>query len=210
MPQYSIGRFRGELALVFYQAGKRHRYALGTADRREAERRAPALYAELTRPRGTTVADIWTAYTMDKAGRAVIGTMKHTWKALEHRFGSIQGDRVTVEACREYVAARRRAGIKDGTIHTELGHLRMVLVWGEKRQLIPRASYIERPSKPKSGEKHLTRNQVRQLFEIIRFPHLRLFAILAYTTTARSAAILGLTWSRCDSTVARLTFATQR
>src|SRR5690606_3568510 len=102
----------------FEQDGKRHRHSLGTDDPRQAYLIAPALYAELTRPTGRTVKDLWTSYTLDKAGKAVLETMQHTWKALDERFGSRDGESITKDDCRAHTAARRQAGIGDGTIHT--------------------------------------------------------------------------------------------
>lgn len=197
---YTIGKHRGGLSLVFYRDGKRSRHALGTADPDEAKRRAPAVYAELTRPQGNTVQELWDAYTADKADRAVVATMKHTWKALKPMFGPLQGDRITKEHCRAHIKARRDKDIKDGTIHTELGHLRMVLVWAAKQnpKLIEFAPAIERPSKPKPGEKHLTRTQVKALIAACTTPHLKLFVHLAYGTAGRCAAILGLKWDRVN------------
>lgn len=198
MPEYTIGHLRGGLVLVYWADGKRHRHSLGTTDPREATRLAPALHAELTRPKGKTVQDLWTAYTADKAGRAVLRAMKYTWKPLSGRFGPMDGTAVTIPDCRAHVEERRRNGIKDGTIHTELGHLRMVLKWSENHKLIDKAPAIERPSKPKGVERHLTRDEMRALLESAAFPHVRLFALLAYTTAGRSAAILGLKWDRVD------------
>jgi integrase len=43
-----------------------------------------------------------------------------------------------------------------------------------------------------------TREQVRALIGGARPPHVRLAALLLYTTAARSAALLGLLWDRCD------------
>jgi integrase len=74
----------------------------------------------------------------------------------------------------------------------------MVLRWAEKQGLIARAPHIERPNKPRPRERHLTREQVRLLFDNASLPHIRLYAILAYTTAARNAALLGLRWERCD------------
>ena len=160
-PDYRIGRLNGRLCLTWWRDGKRHRYSLGTDDPREAERLAPALYAELTRPKGKSIEELWQAYAEDRAGRAVLVTMGYTWKALHPRFARSDGDAVTVADCRAHTEQRRAAGIADGTIHTELGHLRMVLRWAEKQGLIARAPHIERPSKPKPRERHLTREQVR-------------------------------------------------
>ena len=117
---------------------RRRATAHTTACRRcvAAGRGAPARYAQLARPRGTSVADLWSAYTLDMAGRAVVVTMSHTWKALKDRFGQIDGPSVSIADCRAHVSARRAAGISDGTIHTELGHLRMVLLWARKQKLL--------------------------------------------------------------------------
>jgi integrase len=198
MPEYSIGRLRGRLCLVIWRDGKRQRHDLGTTDPREAERLAPSLYAELTKPKGGAVVDLWDAYCRDREGRAVVATMRHTWKALRSRFGRFAGGEITVADCRAHVAERRARGIADGTIHTELGHLRTVLRWAERRGLLERAPHIERPSKPKPRERHLTREEARALIEAATFPHVRLSIILALGTGARVAALLGLTWNRCD------------
>lgn len=203
---YRFGRLRGKICLVWYDGdGARHRHSLGTDDPREAERAAPSIFAELTTTNADTVEALWKAYTIDKAGRAVIATMEHTWKAVGPRFGPMRPEAITVQDCRAHTAERRAVrtkqnprGISDGTIHTELGHLRMVLLWGEKHNKIVKAPYIERPAKPKPSEKHLTKEQVGKLIEAATRPHIRLFVILAIGTAARSGALLDLTWDRCD------------
>ena len=125
---YRVGWLNGKCVLIWRDSGgRRKRYSLGTGDPREAQRRAPTVYAELTRPDGKSVADLWKAYMADKRGRAILVTMEHTWKALSARFGQMDGDRITVADCRAHIEERRRAGIKDGTLVTELGHLRTVL-----------------------------------------------------------------------------------
>jgi integrase len=199
MSGYRIGRLNGKFVLVFDgPEGKRRRFRLDAKDASEAYRIAPGIHAELTRPKGTSVAEIWQAYTQDKAGRAVVGTMVHTWKALRDRFGPMEAEAVTIADCREHMKARRVKSIADGTLLTELGHLRMVLKWAERNKLIARAPPIERPPKPKPKEAHLTREQARALRDAATFPHVKLFIVLAQTTGARSAALLDLTWDRVD------------
>jgi integrase len=199
--KYKIQRLRGEFALVYFDAaGKRHRHALGTSDPIKAANIAPAIFVELTRPRDKSVKTLWEGYVADKAGRAIVGSMEHTWKALERRFGSRDGDAITIADCRAHVEARRTAGIKDWTIYTELGHLRNVLSWAEKHGHLPRgtASYIERPPQPKTEKRRLTREEIRALIEAAEYPHIRLYAILIYITAARTGALLDLIWPRCD------------
>lgn len=201
MSGWHLTKLRGEYCLTWADdsvPSGRRRYRLGTTDEAEAHRRAPARYAELTRPQGTTVADLWTAYTLDMAGRAVVGTMAHTWKALRSRFGNMDAAAVSIPDCRAHIDARRKAGIKDGTIHTELGHLRMVLLWAQKHKLIAAAPPIDRPAKPEPKDAYLTRNEVRRLIEAAKVPHVKLSIRLMIGTGARSEAALQLTWDRVD------------
>ena len=195
---WDIQRHRKYLALVIQRDGKRCRYSLGTNDLAEAERRAPAIYAEVTKPRNVTVAELWRAYLEDRSGRAIVPTMRHTFKALRDRFGALPADEITIAHCRAHTADRRAKGIKDGTIHTELGHLRMVLKWAEHHRYIAHAPRIERPTKPEPSDKHLTMDQMERLLEATTLPHMRLFIILAHATAGRAAAVLGLTWDRVD------------
>jgi len=198
MSDWRITRLRGKLALTFERDGKRHRYSLGTDDPRQAYLIAPAFFAELTRPTGRTVQDLWTAYTLDKAGKAVLVTMQFTWKAMQARFGSRDGESITKEDCRAHIDARRRSGISDGTIHTELGHLRTVLKWAENSKLISKAPAIERPSKPEPKERYLTRDEAQRILAAAKTPHLKTAIHLMLGTAARITAILELTWDRVD------------
>ncbi|WP_182421992.1 site-specific integrase [Aureimonas sp. ME7] len=141
---------------------------------------------------------LWRGFTEDKAGKAVLATMVHTWKALGPRFGPIRGDMVTIADCRAHTKARREAGIKDGTIHTELGHLRMVLLWAADHKLIATAPRIERPSKPEPKERWLTRSEVKKLIDAAEKPHMKLVMHLLLATAGRVAAVLELTWDRVD------------
>lgn len=197
---YEIGRLRDGLVLVYFDGeGKRHRHALRTDDPGEARKLAPALYAELTRPKGVAVKILWDAYTAAYKGRAVVETMQYTWKALSARFAAMDATAITVADCEAHTEERRSAGIKDYTIYTELGHLRMVLLWNVKQGNLEKAPHIARPPQPKRAEDiHLTREQVRALIDGAPFPHLRLAVVMLYTTAARVSALLGLTWDRCD------------
>lgn len=190
--------YRGRWYAVYYEGGTRRRQALGTDDKQIAELALARFRAELNKPKGQTVAHLWQAYEADNAGKAVITTMGYTWRALKGRFGHLQTSDITVEVCRAHTAARRGAGIKNGTIWTELGHLRMVMLWAEKRRLIDRAPYIERPAKPDPKRRHLTKREAVSLIEAATTPHIRLFIVLALATAGRREALLSLTWDRVD------------
>lgn len=199
---WRLNRFRGEWAIVWdeWHDGARHRrrYKLGTKDAAEAERLAPARYAELTRPKGTTVADLWAAYCADRQGRPITETMRHTWKALAPHFGTTEGEDVSTAQCRAYADARRDQGRSDGSIHTELGHLATVLNWAGRQRLIDRTPFVERPPKPAPKEDYLTREEVGRMLAADLMPHVRLAIIVLIATGARVTAALELTWDRVD------------
>jgi integrase len=124
--------------------------------------------------------------------------MAHTWKALRERFGQRDGENITKEDCLAHTDARRKAGIGDGTIYTELGHLRTVLKWAEKEKLIGRAPEIDRPSKPDPKERYMTRDEAQRMLAAAKAPHLRTAFHLMLGTAARVTAILELKWERVD------------
>lgn len=195
---WRLTRLKGEYCLTWHDAGGRRRYRLGTTDKAEATRKAPSKYAELTRPTGTTVKDLWDGYVADMAGRAVTETMRYTWRALADRFGRIDAERLSVADCRAHVEQRRLGGTGDGTIHTELGHIRMVLLWAKRHKLIAEAPDIERPAKPEPKDAYLTRDEVRGMLDAAHAPHIRLAIMLMIGTGARNEAAMQLTWDRVD------------
>jgi len=110
----------------------------------------------------------------------------------------LRPDQITTQHCRDYAAARRKSGIKDGSIRTELGHLHAVLNWAAKTGAIKRAPHIERPSKPAPKERYLTRAEIDRLLSAKCEPHIRLAMLLMLSTAGRVSAILQLTWERGD------------
>lgn len=201
--RWHLRTYRGQWAAIRYgDDGRRERHSLG-ADRGAAERAVERLN-RADRP-VRTVAEIWDAWCRAHDGQAVIATMHHTWKALAPTFGALEPDMIGLDHCRGHTARRRGAGISDGTIHTELGHLRMVLNWAATRaRLIPQAPWIERPPKPAPRDHYLTRDQVRALIDAAQLPHVRLYLVLLITTSARIGALLDLTWDRVDLAAARI------
>lgn len=197
--EWRLALYRGKwCAYQRDEAGRPVRRSLGTDDRALAERRFEAFLAEANRPTDTTVAHLWAAYCEDRAGRRVLRAMASEWKSLGPVFGHLYPHQITVAMCRGYTAARRAAGRGDGTIWTELGHLRIVLNWAAKRGIIERAPHIELPSKPAPRERHLTPEEAAALIEAAGMPHVRLFILLALDTAGRAEALLQLTWDRVD------------
>jgi integrase len=124
--------------------------------------------------------------------------MGHEWKAVGPHFGRLLAANIIEDDCRAYIAKRRNLGRSDGTIWTELGHLRSALKWADKKKLIAKAPAIYRPERPQPRDKRLTRPEAQKFLAACDLPHVRLFVILAMTTGARMGAILGLKWDRVD------------
>jgi len=152
---------------------------------------------------------LWAGYKKDKAGKVVLETMEYTWKALEPFFGRMEAEAISTDDCRAYTKHRRGTKYKakgwkdektvsDGSIHTELGHLRMILIWAVGKKIIAHAPQIERPSKPPPKDRHLTRPEVERMIEVAKSPHIKLAIRLMVSTAARVTAILELKWDRVN------------
>jgi integrase len=198
MPDYRIGRLNGRFVVSWWTADtprRRRRYRLDALDAKGAEREAiDVIRRERSAVTGALIADLWEAYRKEKDGRRVAVAMRHEAKAVLPHFGHLRPDQVTVETCRAYTAARRKLKKHDGTIWTELGHLRTVFRWafGEK------APAVERPAKPAPKERYLTRAEIERLLAAPMAPHIKLAILLLLSTAGRVGAILDLTWDRVD------------
>jgi len=194
--QVSIGRLRGGFCVYWRdETGKRRRYQLEARTRAEAEAEALDVFRRETwKPAGDTVSEIWDAYRADLGDRATGITMGYTGKAILPAFGHFRPDQITRQMCKDYAAKRMSEGKAQGTVHTELGHLRSALVFA----LGTKAPPIWRPNKPDSNVRVLTRGQVQAVIDACRAPHIRLAATLLFGTAARVGAILDLTWDRVD------------
>lgn len=200
MPDIKLGHLRGGFCVYWTnQDGKRTRHKLNACTAQEAEAEAIDLYRRKAHtPKGQTTNELWDAYVKDRTGRSIAETMKYTGKAILPHFGALRPDQITAEHSRDYAAARRKASIKDGSIWTELGHLRSVMNWAFKHGMIDRAPVIERPPKPAPKERYLTRLEIDRLLSVKCEPHIRLAMILMLSTAARVGAVLDLTWERVD------------
>ena len=206
MPDYRLGRLNGRWVVTWWQDGRRRRYRLDAAGEGDAKRQAiDVIRRERAAPQGDTVATLWEAYRKEKEGRRVAAAMGHEWKAIGPHFGHLRPDQVTVETCREYVAKRRRQSpkgrtgkIHDGTIWTELGHLRTVFTWAHKRRLIAFAPPVERPPKPAPKDRWLTAGEIERLYATPMAPHIALAIRVMLSTAARVGAVLELRWDRVD------------
>jgi integrase len=200
MPDYRLQRLNGRFAIAWEENGKRRRFRLVAASPTEARAAFQDFIREhnaLTRPvERLTVKDIWSDYVAEKEAqeRVSVSRMRDAWKSLAGDFGALDPRDITPALIRAYTAKRRKLGISDGTIHTELCYLRASLRFA----LRERAPDIRLPPKPRPRERHLTTDEARELINASHMPHVRLYILLALHTAGRPSSILDLAWNRVD------------
>jgi integrase len=197
--EYRIGRLKGKFVVSWWEHDKRRRYRLEAQSRKEAEGEAlDVIRRETVKTEKITVRTLWALYRKEKEGRRVADAMKSEEGVILPSFGDLKPDQIGIDTCRAYVRAQRKAKRKDGTIWTELGHLRTVLVWAVKRKLIPFAPEIERPAKPAPKDRWLTDAEITKLLAVDCAPHIKLSIEIMLATACRVGALTELTWDRVD------------
>ncbi len=193
MSEYRLVKHRGQFSLAY--GHPRRRIATGTDDRGRAEAIAGAIWRRLNRPTQERVADLWEPYRTDRIAAGVSKSrLDSLWRQIEPHFGYKLGAAISKADCRDYTAARKRAGKSNSTIKTELEALRACLRWHYGKD----APVIVAPPPSKARERYLTRAEAEQLLAAIETPHVKLFVEIALGTGARMGAILDLTWDRVD------------
>jgi integrase len=200
MPKPVLGRHRGSFVVTFYdESGKRHRHSLGTADRKEAERRLAHYELSntiLDKSVQKTVEGIYHLYLdyLRSEGKPT-QRIEFGFRQLQPVFGHLFPQYVTPELVREYTKERKASR---GTVHLELNFLRTILRWGYRNQYVPKEIFIKLPPKAPPKADYISKEQFHSLLSGTTYPHLHLFMVLAVSTGARSNALLDLTWDRVD------------
>jgi integrase len=203
---YAVGRLQGGFAVYWWADGKRRRFRLEARSRKEAEAEALDVYRkEQLQAAGDTVKELWELYRAEKQGRRVAVAMGYEERFIFAHYGHLRPDQVDHQTNRDYVAARRAMNPKgkdtpthDGTIWTEMGHLRTVMLWAVRRGKIKIAPDIERPAKPQPKDRWLTDAEVQKLLHVETELHTMVAINLMLATAGRVGAILELTWDRVD------------
>ncbi|WP_408607910.1 tyrosine-type recombinase/integrase [Albibacillus kandeliae] len=195
-----MGRLRGGFCVSWYDGGKRRRHKLASRTRKEAEAEALDVYRHETiiPDEGCTVERIWAEYIASLGDKPAAATLRYTGKAILPHFGKLRPDQIEIHHCRSYAELRERQGKSQGTVHTELGHLRSAMKYGERTKMTDRAPHIWRPEKPAPKERFLTREEIWRLLTSCGSPHIELAVTLLLGTAGRVGAILDLEWHRVD------------
>lgn len=200
MRDYRIGTLKGGYVVMWNDAdGQRRRFRLKANKFEEAKSEARHVILKETAPsRGITVSQIWDAHREELGERRQAEKMGHMSKIVMDSFGHLTPSQITIADCREYIAARRAQGRKDGTIRTEMGALKTSFAWAKQAKLILDTPRMELPPVPQPRERYLSHSEVGRLLDAAGDPHIRLAMLLMVTTAGRSGALLELTWDRVD------------
>jgi len=147
------------------------------------------------------MADVYNLYVEDRERDGVpsVSRMRSAWKPLSGHFGHLPPASIDKAVCQTYVRKRRRQGVSDGGIRTELDYLSTALRFGARSKVYSGgAPAIERPPQPRPRTRWLTKAEVVRLVRGAGAPHVKLFILLAIATAGRPSHILQLTWDRVD------------
>jgi integrase len=135
-------------------------------------------------------------YLRAKADIASIKRARQAWDAAKPFWNTMPISRIDKQMSQDY--RDRRSHCKAITVRNELAVIRAALNLCQKDRLIERAPFVQMPSLPASGIRHLTKAQARKLRNGAGAPHIGLFIDLAIATGARMTALLELTWGQVD------------
>lgn len=194
--------YRGKYAIYWRDdRGNVVRRSLGTDDKLEADRRLlefKSLQDRRRASRGFTVAQLWEARQKALEGRRTATNMQWSGKAILPFFGHLGPEMINAPLARSYAEKRQSEGRQNGTILTEINHLRSTLSWARKEGMVDVEVSLPAPSAPPPRVHFLTKQQAQQFLAACQFHHIKLFTVLALTTGARATAILELEWNRVD------------
>jgi integrase len=199
---YTIGKLRRTRAdqtaywsycVKWYDGGKRKRYSLGTTDKVEARSLARKYWRELHAAEATTIGPIVERYLDGLDGLKDEKRKREAWVAAKPYWADMRPEIVDADVSAEYGLWRNRA---TNTIRNELSLIRTALRWATDQKLISNAPKIIVPAMPDSNVEHLTKPEFRQFIKGCVSPHVRLFAMLAVASGARSNALFQCKWDQ--------------
>lgn len=198
MPKYSLVKYRGVWSIYWREGGKPIRRSTGLTDKAAAQLVLDEVERQDAAAPVKTFTEIWGRYKDSLGARPAARQMGYETKAVLAFFGNMRPEQIDRASTARYIAVRRKAGRKDGTILTELNRVAAALNWARGEKLHAVTNALTFPPRPQPRDRYLTRTEVDRMLAACLTPHTRLFVVLALTTGARHRAILGLTWDRVD------------
>lgn len=190
---YSVQKFRGGFALVWWEDGKRKRKQLQSEDRQSAEAEARREW-EAGDSSPWTVGRIMTAYLATIAHKPSHTRRQDAWKAMKGFWENVDPALIDEPMAKSY---RKRRKVADATARYELLQLSTALGWATPDKITHKPA-IWLPATPERTLRHLTRAEFSRFQAEVKADHAKLYVAIGLYTVARPTAILELTWDRVD------------
>jgi integrase len=206
---YHLGRRNGHLEANLWQDGKRvqRRRLVGMHSEDEARQLIRRLNTEAAKTDNDklTCDKLFGLYIDDRTREEKVSVfrMVQVRAVIKHHFGHLQPDQIDKKLCDDYFKDRRKLGVKNATIRTELAYLSAALTFAREMKIIAHAPRIWRPSqgRPRSAveDYHLSRSEAELILaDAKKTHHVWVFTHLGLGTAGRPSHILQLTWDRVD------------
>lgn len=204
--EFRLGKHRGAFVAVKGRGRNKQRRSLGIKAkphlRGDAQREVHQLNAIGGRPKNDgTVSSIYAAYIADREHDKIpsVFRIKQAWKPLEPYFAHLTPDMIDKKLCTQYIAQRKKHGVSNGGIKTELDYLSTAMGFGKREKLYAGDKpEITRPPAGRPRERYLEHDEALRLVKGARAVHIKLFILLSLSTAGRPSHILQLTWDRVD------------
>lgn len=193
---YSVQRFRGGFAIVWFEDGKRHRRTLYSSNRASAEAEARIVWARADAT-PWNVGRIVNGYIDDfaKENPPSLQRRRDAWKAMRVFWEDVDPSQIDEDMCRDYYEERE---VADATLRYELLMLSTALNWALKKKHITSRPQLWLPPKGEYRVRYLSETEFEKFYQAVRAPHARLYVLLGLNTLARPGAILDLKWRQVD------------
>jgi integrase len=199
-PEYTVQRYRGGYALVWWEVGEtggqplRRRERLASTDRESAKAEARKKWTNADSA-PWTVGRIMTGYLASITEKQSHGRREDAWKAMKPFWAGVDPMLIDEPMARAYRATRR---VGEATARYELMQLSTALGWATREGHIESRRTVWLPQSPERKVRHLTQPEYARFFDAVKADHARLYVQIGLYTTARPSAVLELTWDRVD------------
>lgn len=191
--------------------GKTQRISTNEESREAAEQRRAEFILELGKRRQQenklTVTDCLNDYMNEHAQYLPSKeTTAYCMRPIDAFFGDMLVEDIMPVKVKEFTAAQKKDGFKEGSIRRQLTILSAACNHAAKERRIEKAPFIPMPAQPAAKDRWLTKKEAAKLINSCKVYHVKMFIVLAIYTGQRKGAILDLQWSMVNLKNRRINF----
>jgi integrase len=205
-------QYRGVWCIEYYDGGSRKRLSTGTTDERGARQSLADFEAKLERhPLKLSFADCLDRYAEQRRTKVMaLNRITHAVTVLKTGLGDLRVDQINQTQWDRYAAARvtrpprhskgahKPRPVANNTLKREFNVLRAALRLAWKDGYLVKPPTLEPPPEGAPRDRFLTKLEARKMLDACDTLHVKTWMALAFTTGARKASILSLTWDRVN------------